>query len=88
MLRLFKLGRRITNGGYLVAGTLLILAFYAAFGFLASKIPKLYTDGTAMVTLPGGVDVPAGRMIPRKEEEVEERRSGSERRRIWLWLMR
>ena len=88
MSRIFKLGRRITYDGYLVADTLLIVTLYATFGFLASKIPDTHTDGTAMVILPGGVDVPARRIILRTDEDTEERRSGSERRRIWLWLIR
>jgi hypothetical protein len=88
MSRLFKFGRKLNYDGYLVADTLLIVTSYASFGFLISKIPDTPTNETKMVTLPGGVDVPAERLIGRKDQEQESRRSGSDRRRIWLWMIR
>ena len=88
MSRLFKFGRKLNYDGYLVADTLLIVTSYASFGFLISKIPDTPTNETKMVTLPGGVDVPAERLIARKDEGLGFRRSGPDRRRIWLWMIR
>jgi hypothetical protein len=88
MSRLFKFGRRLSYDGYLIADTLLIVTSYATFGFLVSKIPDTHTKETKMVTLPGGVDVPAERLIGRKDQEQESRQSVSDRRRIWQWMIR
>jgi hypothetical protein len=88
MSRLFKFWRRLNYDGYLIADTLLIVTSYAAFGFLASKVPGTPTNETKMVTLPGGVDVPAERLMGMKDQEQESRRSGSDRKRIWLWMIR
>jgi hypothetical protein len=88
MSRLFKFGRRLHCDVYLVADVLLIVTSYAAFGFLILKIPDTPTTETKIVTLPGGVDVPAERLIARKDEGLDFRRSGPDMRRIWLWILR
>jgi len=88
MSRLFKFRRGLHCDRYLVADALLIVTSYAAFGFLISKIPHTPAKETKMVTLPGGVDVPAERLIARKDEGLGFRRSGPDRRRIWLWMIR
>jgi hypothetical protein len=87
MPRLFKFRRKLNYDGYLVADTLLIVTSYALFGCLISKIPDTPTNETKMVTLPGGVDVPAERLAGRKDEGVKSRLSRSDRRRIWRWMI-
>jgi hypothetical protein len=69
MSRLFKFGGRLNYDGYLIADALLIVTSYAAFGFLVSKVPCTPTNETKMVTLPGGVDVPAESLIGREDQE-------------------